>query len=80
MQVHDVYSRRFQVIIATVMQIGPAMGTYGAIMFVSFVFPKIFPVLFSYLVCSLTSQCFSAAKNKEPSIQRLDAGDHATND
>ena len=26
---------RFQVIIGTVMQIGPAMGTYGAIMFVS---------------------------------------------
>ena len=36
------------------MQIGPAMGTYGAIMFVSFVFPNIFAVLFSYLVCSLT--------------------------
>ena len=30
-----VYFLRFQVIIGTVMQIGPAMSTYGAIMFVS---------------------------------------------
>ena len=49
-----VYSHRFQVIVATVMQIGPAMSTYGAIMFVSFVFLEIFPVLFWYLACSLT--------------------------
>ena len=27
------------------MQIGPAMSTYGAIMFVSFVFPEIFACL-----------------------------------
>ena len=28
---------RFQVVVGTVMQIGPAMGTYGAIMFVSLI-------------------------------------------
>ena len=32
------------------MQIGPAMTTYGAIMFVSIVFPEIFAALFGYLV------------------------------
>ena len=36
------------------MQIGPAMSTYGVIMFVSFVFPEVFAVLFGYLVRSLT--------------------------
>lgn len=36
------------------MQIGPAMTTYGAIMFVSFVFPEIVAVLFGYLVKSFS--------------------------
>ena len=36
------------------MQIGPAMSTYGAIMFVSFVFSEVFALLFGYLVRSLT--------------------------
>ena len=47
------------------MQIGPAMTPCGAIMFVSFVFPKIFPVLFGYLVRSLTWQRSSISGLKQ---------------
>ena len=40
---------RFQVVVGTVMQIGPAMGTYGAIMFVSLISVLLNKMLVNFL-------------------------------
>ena len=40
---------RFQVVVGTVMQIGPAMGTYGVIMFVSLISVLLDKMLLNFL-------------------------------